>query len=185
MPTVGAWSSPFTVIKLFTIFFPAAAVSAILPPAAFITPVLVTVCELTSSLTATSIKPSPYKSTVAVSPDAKCTRPKFAVITPLFSTFGATKPTKPPSFAVIVPRLIIDALGLPALSKTNLPSLKFWLLISAVVAIMLLILTSLPPPNKIPLVFTIMIFPLAVSLPKIWLGALLFTRLSATDFESG
>ena len=172
-------------MRLLTIFFPAAAVSAIVPPAALIVPVFVTVCESTLSLTAISINPSPYKSTVAVSPEAKCTRPKLAVMTPLFSTFGATSPTSPLSLAVIIPLLMMDALGLPGRSKTYFPLAKLALLISAVVATRLLTLISLPAPNNIPLLLTMTIFPLAVSLPKIWLGALLFTRLSAIALELG
>ena len=167
-------------------FLPAAAVSAIFPPSALITPVLVTVCLGRSPLTATSISPSPYRSTVAVSPEARCTRPRRAEITPLFSTFGATKPTRPPSLAVMVPSLMMEASGLPARSNTSLSLfMKLLLLMSAVVAINPLMSILLPLPNNTPLALRITTLPLAVSLPKICDAEFPPTRLSAMALLDG
>ena len=58
-PTLCARSVPLLVMRLLTMLAPAAAVSAIVPPSAWMVPVLLTSCELTASLTATDISPSP------------------------------------------------------------------------------------------------------------------------------
>ena len=171
----------------FTIWLPAAAVSAILPPSASISPVLVTSCDVIWSETATSIRSSPYISTVAVSPEASCIFPSFAVMVPLLITLGATNPTSPASFAVIVPLLTIAALGLPGLSKVSVPPafMKASLPISAVVAMRPLTSTLEPAPKTTPFWLMMTMLPLAVRLPSIWLALVLLTRFSAMELLEG
>ena len=179
-PTLCAFSTPCDTIRLLTMSLPAAAVRAILPPSASITPVFAISCDFTSSDTATLISPSPCISTVAVSPEARCARPIFAVIMPSFTTLGATKPTSPASLAVMVPSFVIVASALPFLSKVSvLLFMNLSLLISAVVATMPFTSTVAFFPNITPFWLTITTLPLAVSFPLILLGLLLFTRLRA------
>ena len=105
-----------------------------MPSDPMIVPLFWIACCLTAPETPTLISPSPYRSTENVSPDPSMTRPIFALRTPLFSTFGATRPISPAWLAVIVPALLTVAFGLPGCEKFIFPLMKALFETLAVVA---------------------------------------------------
>ena len=108
------------------------------------------------------------------------------MITPEFTTFGATKPTSPASFAVIVPALAIVALALPGAPNTSgPPAIALAVLISAVLATSPFTSTCDPAPNSTPFWLMITTLPLAVRFPSIRLAPPIVTRLIATALAEG
>ena len=91
---------------------------------------------------------------------------------PEFSTPGATRPTRPASAAVMLPRLITEALGLvEAMSKFSLPPAMNWACacadMTAVVTTMAPTLTLAVAPNTTPLGLVMITVPLETIWPRI------------------
>ena len=106
----------------------AAAVNCTVPPAARITPSLVTKdvtpsgVWVTCLVTFTDTSPSPYISRVTACAPASTTLPILALMVPALRTAGATSAARPAPLMVIVPWLITWALGFPPWSNTILPA---------------------------------------------------------------
>ena len=189
LPTLSAAILPPASTSAPTIPSTAAAVSSTVPPSARITPLFVTsaltccpsapigACP-TCLVTSIDNSPSPYKSTVCVAAPASTTVPIRATIVPEFATAGATSAARPDCATLIVPALTIIAFGLPAVSNTSLPAMKFWFEISAVVTNTVCALTCAPWLNTTPDWFVSTIVPFAVICPAICDGSEPVTRFS-------
>ncbi len=121
---------------------------------------------------------------VTVSAAAKTTSPWGAVILPSLVTEAPTKATKPPDCVWIVPWLTTCAV-LPLRWYLYTLAAKSCSLRAKVLAVKLLAFTEPSLPKAMPLGLSRITWPLAESLPKIWLGSLPTTRLSMTALALG
>ena len=122
---------------------------------------------------------------MAVLAPAIATVPYLAMINPLFCTYGATSATSPPSFAVIVPSLMILAFGFDGVINRIFPAIKSSFLIFAVLATSAATSTFEPLPKSIPFWFISISPPFAVICPNIFDGSLPTTRLRSIAFDEG
>ena len=113
--------------------------------------------------------------------------PSRASITPLFSIWGATKPTRPASLAVIVPELMILASGYPGF--VNLAFAPF--IKAASFSISVVVATNDPTstrdvePKTIPLGLIITNLPFADISPSMRDALVSVIRLIVMEFELG
>ena len=190
-PAVLACNRPPALTRFCTIPSAARAVSWMVPPSAWITPVFVTSAvpplgaRVTCRVTSTLISPSPYRSTVCASAPASTTRPMRALMTPEFATCGATSAANPVAPTVIVPALLIRASALPGWSNTMRPAMKFRLVTLAADTTKLCASTWLPAWNTTPLPLTSTTCPLAWMRPAICDGSGPVTRFSVTLLALG
>ena len=129
LPMVSASITPELLMTELTILRAATAVSTTVPPLALSVPAFSTsdlsglpvatsiTCEAILSVSPSVIRLSPYMSSVNALPDASAMVPSLAMMVPVLRTPGATSAAKPPVCAVIVPRLTIEAFGLPGMLK--------------------------------------------------------------------
>ncbi len=134
--------------------------------------------------TATWSRPLAPASRVIRSPAAITTLPSRAVTMPSLLTVGASRATRPPSAAVISPWLTMPPLA-PLREKTALPARKSASVIDRVEATSPPTSTWLPLPNSTPFRLISHTWPLAESLPWIWLASPAMTRLRATALVEG
>ena len=150
---------PPALINCVTSASASCAVRVTLPPSARITPLLVTSAGTslpptstarTACVTSSEISLSPYKSSVNALAPASATWPSCAVITPLFSTCGATSPTSPACRAVNCPSLMIFAPGFGVPENTMRPAMKSLVATLEVETKMLSAFTCEPLVNTTP-----------------------------------
>ena len=118
-------------------------------------------------------------------PEASSTRPRRAAITPEFSTQGATSATRPPSAAVISPRLITKLEGFAAAEKFRRPAMKSSLPMFEVLAIRPRTSTRAVEVKITPLGLMSTILPLALSRPAMVERSPPVTRFKATESLDG
>ena len=150
LPTVVATILPPAETKFCTTPSAAAAVSVTVPPAAWITPVLVTNAVTPSGVWVTCLvifndtSLSPYISIVTACAPASTTLPNLALMVPELATDGATNAARPAPRTVSVPWLITLASGFAGWSNTILPAMKLPLEIPTAVTISPFVLTWAP-----------------------------------------
>ena len=157
------------------------------PPAASMTPLLVTSAALpsgavvTARVTSMPISPSPARSSTKVSAAPRATRPRLARITPEFDTPGPTSAARPRSATVMRPRFSTRAPGRGAPSNTIRPAMKFRLVMFAAEAISEPTSTCAPPAKTMPDWLTMATPPLAWMRPAMTEGSGPTTRFSVQE----
>ena len=186
------WASmtPLLLTRLVNRSLAAEACSTTVPPSACSLPLFATAASSASSrrcrapVTCTPTRPSPSKSSTALSAPSRLMLPRLATIRPSFSTLPPTRLTEPPLAAWMVPWLTTPALP-PWASRLKWRERKSSGVRSSVLATRPPTFSCALLPKMMPWVLIRNTWPLELMWPKIWLGFWSKMRLSAIALCEG